>query len=209
MSRGADEFADYVLSRLPAPPARVLEVGCGDEGGVTPALAAAGYDVVAIDPRAPEGPPYRRVSLEEFDDDGRFDACVAGRVLHHLEPLGAALDRLAALAPVLVVDDFAHDRIDQRTRDWYRREFEQLAAAGTPPKAPRSLEEWRAAHPGLHSHAVMKEALDARYDAIDLRWEPYLYRWLTAPETKAREEALIDDGALQAIGFRYTGRVRS
>jgi len=56
----------------------VLEVGCGREGGVAPELAAAGYDVLAVDPAAPPGPWYRRVTLEELDDDGPFDAARAG-----------------------------------------------------------------------------------------------------------------------------------
>ena len=44
----ADVIA-FVRAALPAPPARVLEVGAGD-GELSVALAAAGYDVVAIDP---------------------------------------------------------------------------------------------------------------------------------------------------------------
>ena len=60
------EFLDFVLERLPQAPARVLEVGCGPEGGVTPALAKAGFDVLGIDPRAPGGSLFRGVTLEEI-----------------------------------------------------------------------------------------------------------------------------------------------
>src|SRR6266542_4468328 len=74
------DFTEFALSQLPGPPRRVLEVGCGYQGGVAPALAAAGYDVLAIDPDAPEGPLYRAIALEELDDPGPFDAVVAGRV---------------------------------------------------------------------------------------------------------------------------------
>src|SRR5438067_1835373 len=102
----AVDFAEFVLRHLPDPPARVLEVGCGEEGGVTPELAAAGYEPLAIDPRAPAGRWYRRVTLQELDDDGPFAATVCGRVLHHVRPLGPALDRLVGLAPVLVADEF-------------------------------------------------------------------------------------------------------
>ena len=49
------EFADFVLEQLPDSAARVLEVGCGSEGGIARALAAAGYDVLAIDPMPPTG----------------------------------------------------------------------------------------------------------------------------------------------------------
>jgi len=86
-------FSDYTLHRLPPPPLRVLEVGCGNQGGVTPALVATGHDVLAIDPRAPEGPNYRRITLEELEPE-RFDAVVAGRVLHHVTPLAPALAKL-------------------------------------------------------------------------------------------------------------------
>jgi len=202
-------FAAYALAQLPPAPARVLEVGCGAEGGVAPELVAAGHDVLAIDPAAPEGPLYRRVTLDDLDDSGPFDAVVAGRVLHHVDPLGPALDKLVALAPLLIVDEFARDRIDDAATDWYRRQHRILVAAGAPPAAPDDLGVWRTAHAGLHSADVMRSELDARYETRDFEWRPYLYRWLGGPVTKALEEALIESGALQPIGFRYTGIARS
>ena len=33
----------------------MLEVGCGDRGGVVRALVDAGYDTIGVDPRAPQG----------------------------------------------------------------------------------------------------------------------------------------------------------
>ena len=44
----------FAAAHLPAPPARVLEVGCG-HGALAYAMARLGHDVLAIDPRAPEG----------------------------------------------------------------------------------------------------------------------------------------------------------
>src|SRR5438034_5519800 len=70
------DFTEFTLSQLPPVPQRVLEVGCGPEGGVAPALARAGHDVLAIDPDAPAGPHYRQITLEELDDPGPFDAVV-------------------------------------------------------------------------------------------------------------------------------------
>jgi Methyltransferase domain len=202
-------FAAYALAQLPPAPVRVLEVGCGRDGGVAPALDAAGHDVLAIDPVAPEGPLYRRVTLEELDDPGPFDAVVAGRVLHHVEPLGPGLDKLAGLAPLLIVDDFARERVDDAAVDWYRQQRRALVAAGIAPTAPEDLGVWREAHAWLHSYDVMRAELDARYDTRDFEWRPYLYRWLGGPATKGLEEALIAAGALQQIGFRYTGRARN
>jgi len=199
------DFAGYALAHLPARPARVLEVGCGEEGGIAPALAEAGHDVLAIDPRAPEGPLYRRTTLEELADPGPFDAAVAGRVLHHIDPLGPALDKLVALAPLLVIDEFACNHIDDAARDWYGRQYALLAAAGTPPHAPPALEEWRAAHPDLHPYETVRAELDARYETRDFSWRPYLYRWLRAPGIEALEERLIEAGTIRPIGFRYVG----
>jgi Methyltransferase domain len=199
-------FVDYVLGQLPPAPARVLEVGCGEEGGVAPSLAAAGYHVLAIDPRAPEGPLYRRTTLEELDDPGPFDAAVAGRVLHHVHPLGPALDKLVALAPLLVVDEFAFDRIDAAAREWYAGRYAALAAAGgAPPDAPPDLDAWRHAHADLHPYEAVRSELDARYETRDFEWRPYLYRWLRAPGTEELERALVEAGSLPAIGFRYVG----
>ena len=61
------EFLDFVVERLPPAPAPVLEVGSGPEGGVTPALVRAGYEVLGIDPLAPDGALFRRVTLEELE----------------------------------------------------------------------------------------------------------------------------------------------
>ena len=202
-------FTDFTLSQLPAAPQRVLEVGCGREGGVAPALARAGHDVLAIDPDAPVGPLFRRITLEELDDRGPFDAIVAGRVLHHVHPLGPALDKLAGLAPLLVLDEFAWNHMDEPTIDWYESHHRLLVAAGQTPKGPPDLAEWRARHTGLHPYETLRAELDARFDAEVFEWRPYLYRWLEGPASKALESALIDAGAIRPIGFRYVGRTRS
>jgi SAM-dependent methyltransferase len=85
---------EFVRDQVGPPPAQVLEVGCG-EGELANALARAGHSVTAIDPRAPEGPIFRRVGIEEFTDPGQFDYVVASLSLHHVEDLGEALDKIA------------------------------------------------------------------------------------------------------------------
>jgi hypothetical protein len=204
-----DDFATFVLSQLPPPPARVLEVGCGDEGGVTPALLDAGYDVVAIDPRAPEGPPYLRVTLEELDEPGPFAAAVAGRVLHHVHPLAPALDKLVALAPLLLADEFSWDRIDAATQDWYESQHALLRAAGHEPRGWASLDEWRARHPGLHREETLRAELDARYETRFFERVPYLHRWLRGPASESLERTLIDAGAIEPLGWLYAGVART
>jgi hypothetical protein len=183
----------------------VLEVGCGREGGVAPHLAAAGYDVLAIDPQAPAGALYRRVTLEELDDPGPFDAVVAGRVLHHVQPLGAALDKLTTLAPLLILDEFAWNHMDEPTIAWYESQHSVLVAAGHEPHGPADLAEWRARHADLHPYETLRTEVDARYDERYFEWHPYFYRWLGGPASEALESALIAAGAIRPIGFRYAG----
>jgi len=108
---------EFVLGQVGPPPAQVLEVGCG-EGELAHALARAGHSVTAIDPRAPEGPIFRRVGIEEFTDPGPFDHVVASLSLHHIENLGEALDKLADVLRTggsLVVVEFGWDWIDEAT----------------------------------------------------------------------------------------------
>jgi len=199
------EFTEFALSQLPAPPRRILEVGCGREGGVAPALAGAGYDVLAIDPRAPEGELYRQIALEALDDPGPFDAVVAGRVLHHVHPLAPALDKLVALAPLLILDEFAWNHMDEPTVEWYEAQHRVLVAAGCRPKGPAKLGKWRARHTDLHSYETLRAELDARYEERHFEWRPYFYRWLEGPATESLEEGLISAGAIRPIGFRYAG----
>jgi SAM-dependent methyltransferase len=198
-------FTEFALSQLAEPPGRVLEVGCGNEGGVAPALAAAGYDVLAIDPRAPEGPLYRQITLEELDDPGPFDAVVAGRVLHHVDPLAPALDKLAGLAPLLILDEFAWNHMDEPTIDWYESQHRVLVAAGRTPKGPPHLAEWRERHSDLHPYETLRAEVDTRYDERHFEWRPYFYLWLEGPATESLEAGLIAAGAIRPIGFRYAG----
>ena len=91
-------FLEVVCSHIPEPPARVLEVGCG-KGDLALALAERGFDVTAIDPKAPDGPIFRQVRLEDFSDEHGFDAVVASLSLHHIHDLGHALDTIAVASP--------------------------------------------------------------------------------------------------------------
>jgi hypothetical protein len=62
---GGMSLAQFVLRYLPPSPARVLEIGCGPVGDLTYAIAAAGYDIIAVDPVAPVGPLFRRIPLTQ------------------------------------------------------------------------------------------------------------------------------------------------
>lgn len=158
----------------------MIEIGCGDAGGLVPALVAAGYDAIGVDPRAPAGDRFLRVDFREVE--GAFDAAVAGRVIHHLTPLDEALDHLAALAPLLVVDEFAWDLIDPDLQAWYEAERACRPGATGPP----TLDEWRWRHPGLHPHDVVLAGVRARWEEQALEWVPYFHHWLGEVESPDR-----------------------
>jgi hypothetical protein len=197
------DFGTFVLNQLPPPPQRVLEVGCGHEGGLVELLAGAGYDVLGVDPHAPQGERYLQTTFEELE--GEWDAIVAGRVLHHVNPLDEGLDRLASFAPLLIVDEFASDRIDHAAQDWYEAQHRMLRATGIEPNGPADLDDWRERHPGLHPHVVLLAGLRARYDEQVLEWLPYLSRWLGGPSSESLEQTLIDAELIPAIGYRWAG----
>lgn len=207
-------FVEFARAQLPPPPARVLEVGCG-QGELTTELAVAGYDALGIDPVAPFGDRFRRIRLEDLEvDEGPFAAVVASHSLHHVVDLGGALDRIVALlAPggALVLDELAWDRVDEPTLDWLYGQRRALASAGHG-EAPESLEaqaeEWEATHAGVHGFEAMRRELDARFDEVGFAWTPHLHRHTGGVATEVLEQALIDAGAIQALGFRYAGRRR-
>ncbi|MDQ2984048.1 MAG: class I SAM-dependent methyltransferase [Actinomycetota bacterium] len=205
----ASDFTDFVLAQLPRP-CRLLEVGCG-AGELAHTLDAAGHDVLAIDPAAPEGAIFQRVTLEELELQGdvgvhlhHFDAVVASRSLHHMHDLGAALDKLALLAPLLILDEFAWDRLDARTADWYESERRVLLATGAEPEE-LDPDGWVREHEDLHGFEAMRTALDERFEARHFEWAPYLYRYLDGVATESLERTLIEMDAIAALGFRYAG----
>jgi len=201
------DFATFVFEQLPPPPLRVIEIGCGWEGGLVPLLVERGYDVVGVDTQAPEGEHFVHAEFQEVD--GAWDAAVAGRVLHHVNPVAESFDHLAALAPLLVVDEFAGNRIDAAAQDWYEQQHRILRVAGVDPRGPASLDEWREHHPGLHSDELLLRELRARYDERAFERVPYLARWLGGPSSEALEQALVDAGAFPAIGYRWAGSART
>jgi SAM-dependent methyltransferase len=219
---------EFVLGNIGDSPTRVLEVGCG-EGELALALVRAGHSVTAIDPRAPEGPIFRRVRIEDFSDPDQFDHVVAILSLHHVEDLGTALGNIADLLRTggsLVVIEFAWDRIDEATAEWA---LERLPAATTSERsswlerccrgwtrggegerhdhgdhAEAHFAEW-AGEEGLHDSRQVRSELERLFVERLFEWVPYLYPDLGEDVSESDEHAAIESGTINATGFRYVG----
>ncbi|HEX5798612.1 MAG TPA: class I SAM-dependent methyltransferase [Gaiellaceae bacterium] len=206
-------FESFVRERLPDPPARVLEVGCG-RGELTTALAVAGHDALGIDPIAPDGPLFRRLTLDDLENDARYDAVVAAFSLHHIRDLDAALRKIASLlvpAGLLLVDEFAWDRLDEPTLAWLwgQRRAAAAAAGEAGPASPAEVRaDWEAEHVGLHGHDALRRCLDEHFEQVAFVPTPHLHRLLGGVSSAVLEQSLVDAGTIAAIGFRYAGRPR-
>jgi hypothetical protein len=135
----------FVRGWLPAPPAAVVEIGCGPLGGFVPMLRSAGYDASGVDPEAPEGPWYHRVEFERHEMPGPAAALVACASLHHVADVGEVLGLAgSALADggMLVVVEWAWERFDAATARWC---FDRLPASAAEHSWLRHRhDEWRA-----------------------------------------------------------------
>jgi SAM-dependent methyltransferase len=167
--------------------------------------------VTAIDPNAPEGPRFRRVSLEDFDEPGPFVAVVAGFSLHHVADLDAAVEKIDSLlrrGGLVVLDEYAKEQFDPATAAWYYEHRRAIAASGGR-EAPASLEEcvreWEADDSHIHGLEEMKAALDRRFREQAFTWVPYLWRFFEGSVSFGDEQAAIDAGTIAATGFRYVG----
>jgi SAM-dependent methyltransferase len=202
------DTGEFVLSQLPPPPARVLEVGTGGEGELALELDGAGYDLVAIDPAAPQdGGIFRRIKLEELDADELFHGVVAVRVLHHITDLAAGLDRIRDhLRPggALVLEEIGWDLMDEPTAEWLWEQQQER-----PSSARELLREWDDEHVGLHGFDAMRAELGSRFRERFFSWEPFLYKYLEDRATAVSlERSLIEADAIRAIGWRYAGETR-
>jgi SAM-dependent methyltransferase len=211
-SRRLAAFYEFVRFHLPYPPARLLEVGCGD-GELALALAHVGYSVTAIDPKAPQGAIFRRTRLEDFFGERSFDAVVASVSLHHVDAIDVALDKIVSLlrpGGLLVLEEFAKERFAGPTARWYYHQRQALAAVGID-EAPVSddfatwLSEWDLEHDDIHPLAELKREIDSRFAERFFGWTPYLFDYRLNDALEPLERELIESGRINATGFRYVG----
>jgi len=208
-----------VRPHLPPPPGPIVELGCGPAGGLVPALLAAGYDAVGVDPEAPEGSSYAREAFEAVPRAG-FAAVVASMSLHHVDDVDVVLDHVVdamVAGGVVVVLEwdwtkfeqaaaqwcFARlaDRAPTETVGWLRRHRDLAASSGR--AWDDYVREWAEGH-GLHSGPVMRSALDRRFECVTQHPIPYFFSELVV-EAPDEAEAMAA-GGLPASAFRYVGR---
>ena len=216
----ASEWA-FISTALPPAPARLLEIGCGAAGGIVPAALAAGYDAVGVDPQAPDGGAYRQVPFEKYEPTSGLDAVVSVQALHHLADLDAAfegVDRMLTHDAVLVIVEWAWERIDEATARWL---FARVPAEANSDWAGERRDDWRAsglpwpeyrdrwAHEhGVHSWRSVESALANRFDTVLREDAPSLFGDV-AEISEETERAAIAAGEISTTGIHWVGRRRA
>lgn len=208
-----------VRSHLPAPPAAVVEIGCGHRGGFVSMLAASGYQALGVDPKAPEGASFRRVEFEHCELPSRADALVACTSLHHVAEPGVVVDKMAgSLRPggVAIVVEWDWESFDEATARWG---FDRLDPSASGGWLVRRREGWMAsrqpwmsylrawaAKEGLHSGEGLIRELDRRFHRRFRDRGPYLFADLPGT-SEAEELRAIEKGEIRAMRIEYAGVV--
>jgi SAM-dependent methyltransferase len=205
---------------LPAPPARVLEIGCGPHGGFVPKLSSRGYDAIGVDPEAPKGVEYLRSQFEHAGLQSDFDVVVASTSLHHVVDPAAVIGRIASVladAGVVVVVEWAWEDFDEPTARWC---FARLGPAKDAGWLCRRRDDWLASglkwkaylrgwaeRERVHSSAALLRLLDRSFDRQHLSRGAYLFPDLVGT-SEEQEVAAIEAGEIRATRVDYVGRVR-
>jgi SAM-dependent methyltransferase len=206
-----------VRAQLPAPPARVIDLGCGRSGGFVPFLVAEGYDAVGIDPNAPEDERYHRTAFEDAELPEDVDAVIASTSLHHVRDPAHVIDRIRGVlvsGGTAVVVEWAWEDFDARAADWC---FARLGPEDEPGWLRRRLDAWResghewsdyflgwAEREGLHRGDALVRLLDERLQRRHFARGPYFFADL-AGTSEADEQAAIDANELRPARIDYVG----
>jgi SAM-dependent methyltransferase len=201
----------FLTSHIPDG-AKILEVGCGG-GQVARELLQNGYHVTGIDSdpeviaKAQErGVPAVVAGWPAFSGSADFDAIIFTRSLHHISPVGAAIDRARELLNpqgLLLIEDFAFEEADSATIDWFSKVLrsEQRRMPSNPVAGQLVtdllasndvMEVWRHNRGyDVHPFTLINEAIAARFDIRETQSVPYLYRYLIPVLAETSEAALF------------------
>jgi SAM-dependent methyltransferase len=202
---------------LPPAPARVIDLGCGSEGGFVPTLRANGYDALGVDPQAPVAANYQRAEFESASLPEQVEAVVASTSLHHVASPDDVIDRITTSLTRggrLVVVEWAWEKFDGATANWcftrlrpedetgwlHHRRDEWLASGL---EWPNYLRDW-AQRERLHRGTELVRLLNERLQYEFLEHGPYFFPDL-ADTTEANEQAAIDAGVIKATRIDWAG----
>lgn len=169
--------------------------------------------------------------------EGSVDIIIVNRALHHLPQLQATLLAMKRLLPKggkFICQDYAYDRLNEQTASWLYAMQRLLFLSGladvdpaTSPDDARSIQDLRTAwfqrsllH-RLNGYEEMMQACRAAFQEQHFSWVPYLFVYIsnniraaTAEQERAcitflrnMEQYLIEQGSIQAVGFRFIGHV--
>jgi SAM-dependent methyltransferase len=203
------DFADFLLGTLPQAPVPVLEIGCG-AGELALTIAERGHPVTAIDPHAPTGTIFRQVSLEDFNEAKTYVAVIANRSLHHIHDLDTALKKIDSLLEpngVVILNEFAWDRMDEPTAHWYLSRVNEPKPHDVSLQPGNFPDMWVEERADLHPSSALRDGLATYFETEMFEWVPYIARhYLERVALESEEAEAISQGRIHAIGFRYVGR---
>ena len=214
---------EFVRTALPDGARKVLEIGCG-AGRLARMLADDGYDVTAIDSDPGAVAEAQRNGVATIAAewpaavDGRFDAVLFTRSLHHIHELDEALGAAAnVLRPGgrIIVEDFRSEGVGDRSIAWFESAVRAFHSQGFLKGGAHLAAILASARPAgdeheLHSSGAIARALRG-LGAVEQADAAYYFRYVE-PETVSGEHArrfldaelaAIASGGIDPLGKRF------